>query len=86
MAGDRRGADDGRILRPIRLTAYHARRIGLGVPEGGRDFLFGDAFPHEAMMDQLHGVDFDKGCYVGQEVVSRMEHGARRAQGSFRPL
>ena len=31
-------------------------------------------FPHEAMMDQLHGVDFDKGCYVGQEVVSRMEH------------
>lgn len=53
---------------------YHARRIGLGVPEGGRDFLFGDAFPHEALMDQLHGVDFDKGCYVGQEVVSRMQH------------
>ena len=54
--------------------AYHARRIALGIPEGGRDFLFGDAFPHEALMDQLHGVDFDKGCYVGQEVVSRMQH------------
>jgi hypothetical protein len=54
--------------------AYHARRIALGVPEGGRDFLFGDAFPHEALMDQLQGVDFDKGCYVGQEVVSRMQH------------
>ena len=53
---------------------YHARRIRLGVPEGGRDFLFGDAFPHEALMDQLRGVDFDKGCYVGQEVVSRMQH------------
>jgi hypothetical protein len=53
---------------------YHARRIVLGIPEGGRDFLFGDAFPHEAQMDQLHGVDFDKGCYVGQEVVSRMQH------------
>jgi tRNA-modifying protein YgfZ len=53
---------------------YHRRRIALGVPEGGRDFLFGDAFPHEALMDQLHGVDFDKGCYVGQEVVSRMQH------------
>lgn len=53
---------------------YHAHRIALGVPEGGRDFLFGDAFPHEALMDQLDGVDFDKGCYVGQEVVSRMEH------------
>jgi tRNA-modifying protein YgfZ len=54
--------------------AYHAHRIALGIPEGGRDFLFGDAFPHEALMDQLNGVDFDKGCYVGQEVVSRMQH------------
>ncbi|WP_046864643.1 YgfZ/GcvT domain-containing protein [Microvirga massiliensis] len=53
---------------------YHVRRIVLGIPEGGRDFLFGDAFPHEAQMDQLHGIDFDKGCYVGQEVVSRMQH------------
>lgn len=55
-------------------AAYHAHRIALGVPEGGRDFLFSDAFPHEALMDQLGGVDFDKGCYVGQEVVSRMQH------------
>jgi folate-binding protein YgfZ len=56
---------------------YHARRIELGVPEGGRDYAFGDTFPHEAMFDQLAGVDFNKGCFVGQEVVSRMEH--RRA-------
>ncbi len=54
--------------------AYHAHRIQLGVPEGGKDFAFSEAFPHEALMDQLHGVDFDKGCYVGQEVVSRMQH------------
>jgi folate-binding protein YgfZ len=53
---------------------YHAHRIALGVPEGGKDFLFNDAFPHEVLMDQLSGVDFDKGCYVGQEVVSRMQH------------
>ena len=53
---------------------YHNRRIDLGVPEGGRDYAFGDAFPHEAMFDQLNGVDFNKGCFVGQEVVSRMEH------------
>jgi folate-binding protein YgfZ len=53
---------------------YHAHRIGLGVPEGGRDYAFGDAFPHEALFDQLHGVDFAKGCFIGQEVVSRMEH------------
>ena len=44
------------------------------MPRGGLDFVYGDAFPHEADMDQLAGVDFDKGCYVGQEVVSRMEH------------
>src|SRR6185295_4191122 len=53
---------------------YHALRVRLGVPEGGRDYAFGDAFPHEALFDQLNGVDFKKGCYVGQEVVSRMEH------------
>jgi folate-binding protein YgfZ len=53
---------------------YQAHRIALGVPEGGRDYAFGDAFPHEAMFDQLNGVDFKKGCFVGQEVVSRMEH------------
>ena len=53
---------------------YHAHRIALGVPEGGRDYAFGDTFPHEAGFDQLGGVDFDKGCFVGQEVVSRMEH------------
>ncbi len=54
--------------------AYDAHRIALGVPRGGQDFMYGDTFPHEANMDQLGGVDFEKGCYVGQEVVSRVEH------------
>jgi folate-binding protein YgfZ len=53
---------------------YEAHRIALGVPRGGSDFVYSDAFPHEADMDQLGGVDFEKGCFVGQEVVSRMEH------------
>ena len=56
--------------------SYEAHRIALGVPRGGSDFMYGDAFPHEADMDQLAGVDFDKGCYVGQEVVSRVQHRA----------
>ncbi len=56
------------------LADWHAMRIDLGMPEGGVDFTFGDAFPHEALMDQFKGVDFAKGCYVGQEVVSRMQH------------
>jgi folate-binding protein YgfZ len=55
-------------------AAYEAHRIATGVPRGGLDFIYGDAFPHETNMDRLHGVDFDKGCYVGQEVVSRMQH------------
>lgn len=56
------------------LSAYEAHRIALGIPKGGADFAYLDTFPHEADMDQLGGVDFKKGCYVGQEVVSRMEH------------
>jgi folate-binding protein YgfZ len=55
-------------------SAYDAHRIASGVPRGGLDFIYGDAFPHETNMDRLHGIDFDKGCYVGQEVVSRMQH------------
>lgn len=81
VARDPRHAELGwRMIAPLPLEAltdtdgYEAHRIGLGIPEGGRDFAYGDAFPHEADMDQLAGVDFKKGCYVGQEVVSRMQH------------
>ena len=55
-------------------ASYEAHRIACGVPRGGADFIYGDAFPHETNMDRLHGIDFDKGCYIGQEVVSRMQH------------
>jgi tRNA-modifying protein YgfZ len=58
----------------VDASQYEAHRIALGIPQGGVDFSYSDAFPHEADMDQLGGVDFAKGCYVGQEVVSRMEH------------
>jgi tRNA-modifying protein YgfZ len=56
------------------LNEYEGLRIAVGAPKGGLDFAYGDAFPHDANLDLLHGVDFDKGCYVGQEVVSRMKH------------
>jgi tRNA-modifying protein YgfZ len=65
-------ADLGATL--VTPEVYEAHRIALGVPRGGEDFSYGDTFPHEADMDQLAGVDFDKGCYIGQEVVSRVEH------------
>ncbi len=53
---------------------YHAHRVALGVPEGGKDYVFGDAFSHDANLDVLNGVSFTKGCFVGQEVVSRVQH------------
>ncbi len=89
FADPRSDALGWRILAPSELTqkvadllgaelvdsaAYDAHRIVAGVPRGGLDFMYGDAFPHETNMDRLHGIDFEKGCYVGQEVVSRMQH------------
>jgi tRNA-modifying protein YgfZ len=56
------------------VNEYERLRIGVAAPKGGVDFAYGDAFPHDVNFDLLGGVDFDKGCYVGQEVVSRMKH------------
>lgn len=54
--------------------AYSAARIAAGIPEAGVDYVLGDTFPHEANFDRLAGVSFTKGCYVGQEVVARMQN------------
>ncbi len=72
--GYRAVAQKGALDAADAMADYDARRIGAGVPAGGVDFAYGDAFPHEANMDLLNGLDFSKGCYVGQEVVSRMKH------------
>lgn len=53
---------------------YAAARIALGLPDSDADIGSAEIFPHEANLDQLGGVSFSKGCYVGQEVVSRMQH------------
>lgn len=52
---------------------YHAARIAAGLPEQGADFAGEDVFPADINMDLLDGVDFRKGCFVGQEVASRMK-------------
>jgi folate-binding protein YgfZ len=52
--------------------AYEAHCIEKAVPKGGVDFEYGDTFVHDVNLDQMHGVDFKKGCYVGQEVVARV--------------
>jgi tRNA-modifying protein YgfZ len=63
-----RGRRHGRC-RPLSCPSHGARHRRFGPRH-----QIGPAFPHEANLDQLHGVSFSKGCYVGQEVVSRMEH------------
>lgn len=52
---------------------YHALRIGLGVPDGGRDMEPDKSMPLEYGLGDLNGVDFDKGCFIGQEVTARMK-------------
>lgn len=58
----------------IQADEYKRLRINFGIPEGGIDYIYGNTFPFEACYDLLNGVDYQKGCYVGQEVVSRMHH------------
>ena len=55
---------------------YETQRITLGLSDSDGDIGSGQLFPHEANLDQLSAVSFSKGCYIGQEVVSRMEHRA----------
>jgi folate-binding protein YgfZ len=53
---------------------YDRHRIALGVPDGGRDLVADKSFPMENGFAELNGIDFAKGCYVGQEVTARMKH------------
>ncbi|WP_310621035.1 CAF17-like 4Fe-4S cluster assembly/insertion protein YgfZ [Flexibacterium corallicola] len=59
---------------PKSQEQWNEHRIALGVPESGLDFSLGDVFPHDVDMDCLNGISFQKGCFIGQEVVSRMKH------------
>jgi len=53
--------------------AYDAFRLGLGVPDPARDGAGDKIYPIEADFDLLNGIDFSKGCFVGQETTSRMK-------------
>lgn len=76
-----RAAVDDKTLKALLMSCevqsledYHKKRIRHGIPDGGVDYVYGQAFPFDACYDFLGGVDFHKGCYIGQEVVSRMYH------------
>lgn len=71
-----------RTIAPVGATSewvqddefYHGSRIAMGIAQLGPDFGPNEVFAHDIAMDILDGIDFEKGCYVGQEVVSRMKH------------
>ncbi|TPM37600.1 folate-binding protein YgfZ [Mesorhizobium sp. B2-3-4] len=77
---DRRFNDEGvtrsyaGMMERDDIAAWHAFRIAHGVAESNADYALSDAFPHDVLLDEMGGVGFKKGCYVGQEVVSRMQH------------
>ncbi len=54
-------------------AAYHEHRLALGLPEAG-DFGSDRMFALDADLDELHAINFEKGCYVGQELTARMKH------------
>lgn len=56
------------------LSEWTAVRAANGIAESGSDFELSDVFPHDVLYDQNGGVGLKKGCFVGQEVVSRMQH------------
>jgi len=56
--------------------AWDRLRIKAALAESSLDFTLGDVFAHDINLDQIGGVSFNKGCYIGQEVVSRMQHRA----------
>ncbi len=55
----------------VPLDSWHANRIRHGVPEGPEEMTHGKVFPLEFGFQHMHAIDFQKGCFVGQEVTSR---------------
>lgn len=59
--------------REISMPSYKATQFSLGVPDGGDDEILKQVFPLELGFDELNAISFDKGCYIGQEVTTRMK-------------
>ena len=60
---------------------WEAIRVAAGVPESGIELIPNETYPLEACFERLNGIDFKKGCYVGQEVTARMKHKAKLRKG-----
>jgi len=75
-AGAAAGLLAARGLSPAPFEAYDALRLELGVPDGSRDLLVEKALLLENGFDELNGVDWQKGCYMGQELTARTKYRA----------
>jgi len=71
-AGGHRAIEPASGVAEIDPATYHRHRVAAGLAEQGSDFDASDVFPSDVNLDRLGGVDYSKGCFVGQEVVSRM--------------
>jgi folate-binding protein YgfZ len=71
------GAELGPVVKPrddSMIDTYDRHRLSLGIPDGSRDMPPGEALPMENNLDALHGIAWDKGCYMGQELTARMNY------------
>lgn len=73
---DGAAALDAAGLKPTETTAYDRLRLALGVPDGSRDLEIEKAILLEAGFDELNGIDWKKGCYMGQELTARTKYRA----------
>ncbi|MEM9392714.1 MAG: folate-binding protein [Pseudomonadota bacterium] len=62
-------------------TDWDALRVAHAIPQSGIELVPNDSFILEMGFERLHGVDFKKGCYVGQEVTARMKHKTELRKG-----
>ena len=73
LQGLRRLKSEAKIETNASQNDWDKHRLSRGLTESHWDFESAETFPHNVNMDRLNGVDFKKGCFVGQEVVSRMQ-------------
>lgn len=57
-------------------SIYDRLRVELGIPDGSRDMIIEKSLPLECGFDDLNGIDWNKGCYMGQELTARMHYRA----------
>jgi folate-binding protein YgfZ len=56
------------------FASYDRLRLALGVPDGSRDLIPEKSLLLESGFDELHGIDWNKGCYIGQELTARTKY------------